>query len=206
MTMARNLTLTASMGLAAILGSCSDPVPPAAQGAASIDLGPPSIDAAGLGAKCSNQHWINVPYNANTKGYVTSASSAPSRAIDGENGATVACSVKQSGASYAVNGSLFSSANNGMVEISFQITPGQDATGVLTVSDADTVSSYTLDSARVGSSKCTVSVTPAAGEGLGIAPGRVWAKVWCTDLAIYGSPGSICSVPNSYVVLENCDK
>ena len=175
---------------------------PPAQGSASIRLDPPSAP----GALCGFQHWINVPYDPTRTGPTTTASSSLGKAIDGMNGETVRCSVKQNGAYFDVTGGLSSSGNSATVQISVAIATGQaDAPGAISVGDYQTQATFTLDSNRA-TSKCTFSVNPAAGESLGIAPGRIWAKVTCTDLAVPTQLGTACNVPSSYVVLENCDR
>jgi hypothetical protein len=200
MRTARYLSLTAAIGLSALLGSCSSPVPPASQGSVSVALVSPSS----VGNQCPNQHTINVPYDAMKSGATTTASSRPSPAIDGEGGQTIACKVQASGAGFAVSGTLYSPGNGATVEISVVIGAGQEnVAGAVTVTDG--ANRMQIDD-RYPPSTCTFSVKPGAGENLNIAAGRVWGKVTCTNLGLRSSVSEACNLGNSYFILENCDQ
>jgi hypothetical protein len=170
----------------------------AAQGSASLSLGSPSS----VGDTCPNSHTINIPYDASKLGPTTTASSKPAPAIDGVNGATVTCNVKQNGANFEVSGTLDSPSNGATVEISVVIAAGQEnVAGAVTVTDG--ANRMEIDN-RYTPSACVFSVKAGTGENLAIAPGRVWGKVTCTNLGQASGIGSACNLSSGFFSLESC--
>jgi hypothetical protein len=200
MRTARYLSLTAAIGLSAILGSCSSPVPPASQGSASVMLG----KSSSASATCPSGGTINIPYDASKSGPTTTGSGRPAPAIDGEGGQTVACKVKPNGSLYEVTGTLYSPGNGATVELAVVIAAGgENVPGAVTVTDGPN----RLEIDKVNAlSTCEFTVKAGAGESLSIAPGRVWGKVTCANLGILNSPSDVCNLSNGFFILENCDQ
>jgi hypothetical protein len=191
------------VGFALVLGACSDPIPPAAQGAASIHFGKTATDLCNPGI-----HVANAPYLRQGGQVVTGTASPAYKLVDGQDGGQVTCRVAPSGGGYSVSGSLASPAQNAagmtlqstIIDISIpSIAENQSgAKGSLTVNDDKTQSTY-----QSGQDGCVFSVS---GQQLGIAPGRIWASVTCAHLSdpLNGS-GATCSA-DGYFVLENCSQ
>jgi len=194
-----------ALGLVGLVGGCSDPVPPAAQGAISLHLATP---ASGL--ICSpGPHWANVPDDP-LKPPQTSGDSGGKRAVDGEGGMSVACTVRQEGDTYTVTAALKSPAHDLMgrsvdvtsINLSVKIKEDQeDAIGRVLLFDDRTQVSY-------GSSDCTFSVKPTGGASqLAIHPGRAWGQITCrnlTDPSNVSTPS--CDVDRAFFVIENCQQ
>lgn len=205
MTMARKFPCLGALGLVGLVAGCSDPVPPAAQGAISLHLATPNS-----GLICSpGPHWANVPDDPK-KPPQTSGDVGGKRAVDGEGGMAVQCKVQQSGDTYTVTATLESPASdltgrtvdNTSINLSVKIKEGQDdAKGSVRVFDDKTQAVY-------GSTDCTYSVSPNDGASqLAIHPGRAWGQVTCrnlTDPSNASTPS--CDVDRAFFVIENCQQ
>jgi hypothetical protein len=207
MRMARKSYCLSTVGFAFLFAGCSDPIPPAGQGAASIHFNKTNEDLCNPGI-----HWANAPYLAQGGEVVTATTSPASKLIDGQDGAQVSCRVAPSGGGFSVSGSLTGPATSqqGMslqstfIDISIPaIAENQaGAKGTLSVTDDKTLQPY-----GSGPDGCTFSVSPAAGEQLAIAAGRIWVKVSCDHMSEPGNAsGATCNVDRGYVVLENCSQ
>jgi len=187
-------------------GTTTGPMLPAAQGAASLHV---TVSTTAPAPFClPGAHWVNVP-SSTQGGQQTTASSKGALAVDGEAQMTVECSVKTSGSEFDVSATLKSPAtsqNGGLtnptiVLLTTTIAPDQsDAIGTLSVQDDPSVTTYT-------SRDCAFSVHPAAaGDQLGIAPGRIWASVKCPTLRDEQSSNTsdVCQIESGYFVLETC--
>ena len=206
MSMARKFSCTGALGLFGLVAACSDPVPPAGQGAASLYL---TTTSAVVGANCTpGVHWVNVPF-AKAGGQQTSATAKGAVAVDGEGEMGVTCSVRASGNSFEVSASLRSPAsdpqgmrvNPTLVSLRTTIADGQaGAPGSLSIQDAKTGTEY-------DSTECTFSVTHVgANDQLGVAPGRFWASVSCPSFKDPSNPDmkAVCQIAPGYIVVENC--
>jgi len=204
MMMARMLACAVTVGLLS-LASCGDAVHPASQAVVSLHV---AQLGSGSNLSCTpGPHWASVPYNP-LGGQQVSATSAGARALDGENGMTVKCTVAPAGDKFKVTANLVSPAVNAgntltPTTIVFSTTIGageEGAPGRLEQQNDDkTEASYRADA-------CSFSVKPGPGERLQIEPGRVWGSFTCTKLSDPGDPGSGCRVDQGYFVLENCDE
>src|SRR5262245_50264202 len=100
MKIARNFPCLGAIALLGISAGCSDPIPPAAQGAVSLYMGPAQ------GGTCSaGSHYVNAPYVARG-GQQTTGKLVPGKAVDGEGGSSVSCSVKPNGGKYSFSASI----------------------------------------------------------------------------------------------------
>jgi hypothetical protein len=200
MRMARISCWVPALGLLPLLvASCSDPVPPASQGAAIISLSSPGTGTA----VCNVQHPVIAPLPV-------AGSAAPSDttkgtiAIDGENGNLVTCAVVPVAGWYAVNAHIHADAPAGkFADITIEsltIGEGQSGvTGIVSVLDDRTQNPFQSPA----SSPCTFSVS---GGGLGVGPGKIWASVTCPGLLDRGSAnGDMCKA-TGYFIFENCSQ
>ena len=176
--------------LLAALG-CSDPVPRPPQGNATLSVQKPTTGTS------------NCPVPGKT--YVVGNPKGPTtvapgdRFIDGENGATIKCSVKGSGP-FNFSGTIkASSTENDKVTITISngVIGADKLTGTATVSVYTPQLAGTFASPEGG---CTVGVV-----GDNAKPGSLWATVSCPVIN-YPSTGQVCSIgPITTFVLENCD-
>jgi hypothetical protein len=212
MRMAWKLSCTCALGLFGLVTACSDPVAPAAQGALSFDL-----TTVGTSSCTPGSHWINVPFSP-TRAQQTTASSKGTLGVDGQNQVAISCSVKDNGGGvFGVSASLTSPAvdptgkslNPTIVTLSTTIPSDQSAPGTVTVQDdkSSTTYSSTDDLGQAGAT-CVFSVHPLQPmiDGLGIAPGRLWASVTCPKFRDPQSSNLLeaCQIAPGFVVLENC--
>ena len=205
MRLARIFHCVAALGLLPLLSSCSDPVPPASQGAMSIHFNNPQ--GAGPNApKCPpGPHWTNAPVSANPAQQTTEFARG-TEALDGEGGNTVTCKVAPAGGRFAVSGEVSSSGTSSRgdltADITVDVTIGageSDVVGSLAISDDKTAQ------ARYQSNACKFSVAPTNGSGLGVAPGRVWGSVTCDLISDpRNAGGEACIVDKGFFVFENC--
>jgi hypothetical protein len=195
-----------ALGLFGLVSACSDPVPPAAQGSASLYL---TTNPSSASAVCTpGVHWVNVPF-AKGSGQQTYSNSRPPPAVDGQDQMGVTCTVKANGNSFEVKGSLRSPATDpqGMpvnatsITVQTTITADGPASGSVAIQDNRTGTQYS-------SSACTFSAHPAVAgvDKLEVAPGRIWASVSCPKISEVNSPdpNALCQISPGFVVLENC--
>jgi hypothetical protein len=175
---------------------CSDPVPLPAQGSVTLQLG--GADPVVPATNCP------VPDNVYPVGNPAPTSDAFGKpVVDGENGASVSCSVHGSGP-YTFSGSLNASAsdaNKDPITITFSsgVVNSDKLTGTVTVG----VSTPQLgDTFGSGSTPCTVTVINGQVKG-----GSIWANFSCPSLT--SPPSGLCSsgvAPSvSTLLFENCD-
>jgi hypothetical protein len=178
---------------------------PRGQGAASIHFNTSPMDLCHPGA-----HWANAPFVAAGGQLVSGIDQPRTKLLDGEDGGVVQCRVTQDGTGYDVEGTLSAPAKDAMgqtvlstvIDLGTSITEDQsDASGRLDVVDDKTQAHY-------GATDCTFSVKPsAAGEQLGIAPGRIWGHVSCLHLSDpFDATGATCQADQGYFILENCEQ
>jgi len=207
--MARKFTCTCALGLFGLVAACSDPAPPAGQGAASLYL---NTTNAVVGSFCpASVHWVNVPF-AKAGGQQTSATAKGALAVDGEAEMGVTCSVRANGSAFDVAADLRSPAfdttttpptpvNPTIIAIQTNIADDQaGAQGTVSVKDAKSGTEY-------GSSACTFTVKHVnPSDALGVAPGRFWASVACPSVrdSLNQDPMAVCQIGPGFVVLENC--
>jgi hypothetical protein len=212
--MARNVAGVVVLGSFFLLAGCGDPVPPAVQAGISIHLQEyDSNDPVHGMERCPpSRHWVNVPYDRDrppTSQKQLTDGNASARAVNNQDGNTVSCSVKASGSGFTVkgDGTAYAESDGTKFKPSIvhlripSISEGSNsATGTITVQDDASLNPYT-------SEQCVFSVQPdSTSPSLGVAAGKIWAKVRCEQLGDPSSPGSACLVDTGYFVLENCSQ
>jgi hypothetical protein len=203
MRMARISYCVPALGLLTLVAACSDPVPPASQGAVAVTFANQALPPAG--ARCPVPHSSSAPI-LTTGNVRTTATVKGSLAIDGENGSLVSCTVAPGGAGYSVSATIHADVNDSQghrwadFTISIpSISDGQsDASGTLTAMDNITdLIAYSSPS----TDPCKFSVT---GSSLGIGPGKIWGGFTCpTLLDSANAGGDACKVTGNFV-FENC--
>jgi hypothetical protein len=194
-----------ALGLFGLVAACSDPVPPAAQGSASLYLTTNPMP----GVNCTpGVHWVNVPF-VKGSGQQTYANLRPAPAIDGQDQMAVSCSVKANGNAFDVSGSLKSPAIDNMgnpinptvITIRTTITADQAAPGAVSILDDRTSTPYSSEA-------CMFSAHPVQPgiDKLEVAPGRFWGSITCPKFRDPASPdmNALCQITPGFVVLENC--
>ncbi len=180
---------------------CSDPVPPPAQGAATLFVHPPSPSV--------NQTTCPVPGTTyqvgapDLKQCPNSPTGAPTAScpggsiISGENGSTISCSVKGSGGSFNFSGSLIAVTAQGQkVDLEFSSgvvtadgTPGPVSISILTPELQGT--------GGLSTAACTASVLQTQVKG-----GSIWASFNCPQIGA-SEKQYLCGA-DGVIVFENC--
>ncbi len=191
-----SLAFVATIVSSALLPSCSDPVPPPAQGTAwySLSRGAGQDQCLIAGGVAGNLPTVTG------KAQAVTTTDAPARVVNGDNG-SVSCRVSPSGSAFSVLGTIqVSSPHTELLHVNGTFAPGQsDAKGSVTIADANIPSG-----ASFASTNCVFSVKPANSiEGLDIAAGRVWGSFTCSDIA--DDSKHVCSAQGIFV-FENCDQ
>lgn len=190
-------------------GVIDGPVAPAAQGAASIHVGPP-ISA---GNSCpAVPHWTNAPFLATsaTTQQVTFDQKGPDpggdgpESVDGVDGARVTCSVKPNGTKFDVAATIVAPVPGkqpNVITVHATLGPNDNAaSGTMSVSDDQTLSVFSSNS-------CNFTTRPTTGGVSGVSAGKVWASVTCTNAVDINNavPNSACDfAPPGVFVFENC--
>jgi hypothetical protein len=176
--------------LLAALG-CSDPVPRPPQGNLSLSIQKPT----------TGSQTCPVPGKTYVLGNPDGPNSAMpgDRLIDGENGATIKCSVK-GGGPFNFSGTLkgtSSESDKVTMTISSGVINADKLTGTATVGVYTPQLAGTFTSPDGG---CTVGVV-----GNQVKAGSLWATISCPTIS-YPSTAQSCSVGTTTTfVLENCD-
>jgi len=120
------------------------------------------------------------------------------RLVDGEQGATISCSVRGDG-SYTFSGAIRGTTGQGdLVDVKMTDGSVTGETGSVTLSVVTPQLASRFTSTAGG---CAVTVI-----GQNIKPGSVWASVACPTITDPSTPDVTCSVGSvSTFVFENCD-
>jgi len=182
--------VTAVVALAAL--SCSDPVPPAAQGAFIVTL---TSGVAGRQCSSGPAYTYDVPsVHGTTPTEELSKDRYLHWTVDGESGSQVSCTVRGS-SSFAFSGRISQSPR--VLEIT---------DGVLTNNMTGTARITTIDSAKLSTTltspaaDCTITVANTH-NGPPVKAGSLWATFTCPS--VIHEPGDGCSAKGTFV-LENC--
>jgi hypothetical protein len=176
--------------LLAALG-CSDPVPRPPQGNLTLSVQKP-VSGALTCPVPGKTYVVGNPDGPNS-------SMAGDRLIDGENGATIKCSVKGSGPFNFSATIKARSSESDMVTLTITngVINADKLTGTASVGVYTPQLAGTFTSTEGG---CTAGVV--AGN---VKPGSLWATISC-PIINYPSTGQACSVGTTTTfVLENCD-
>jgi hypothetical protein len=213
-TRARNVSCAFALSLLGLVASCSDPVPPAAQGSASLYVNTVANPTAA--AHCpAGVHWVDVPDATGQQNFPNAKAPV---AVDGQNQMSVKCTVKDNGGSFSVSGTMAAPATNPMTKMpastniafSTTISADQTAPGSMSLQDWSMASPFTStdDNGRAAPT-CMFSVHPLnSNDQLAIAAGRVWMSVTCPKFRDPQSPdlNEVCSISSGIIVLENCQQ
>ncbi|MDC0747678.1 hypothetical protein [Polyangium mundeleinium] len=167
----------------ALLGGCSDPVPPTPQGAFNVQF-------SKTGATCP------IASHKSEIGTI-SASTKTAVVIDGVEGATVTCSVSGAGP-FSVSAQLrlgSDGINLSIPAINVGATEASPATGSLAFFSDRTAGD------AFSSSKCNFYFKEGTGEG--IASGKIWVSFVCPEVV---ESTNTCGIAESHLILENCDQ
>jgi hypothetical protein len=176
---------------------------PAAQASVSLHLTDIEIGAA----MCvPGRQWVNAPSTpTQLQSQQTSSNEIGPRAVDGADGNSVACAVRNSGGgTFTFSGDTTTRRTDGTTALhptvlhfeANAIAPsGPPATGVVTLMNENTDGNFVGDA-------CSFSVTSSG--SLGIDTGKIWASVTCELLADPTSSGDGCRLDVGFLVFENC--
>jgi hypothetical protein len=157
-----------------------------------------------------------VPFHPNG-GQQTTSSMKGLIAVDGAEGMSVTCTVRETNGAFQVSASLRSPAADRVtgapltptiVTLMTTIAAGQTASGTVTLQDYQTTTAYSsVNEMGLPGATCEFSVAPLqANDQLGVAPGRLWASVECPRFRDPQSSNAneVCSIGAGNLVLENC--
>ena len=184
--------VTAIVALGAL--SCSDPVPPAAQGAFIVNL---KSGVSGRACPSGASFTYDVPsVLASTPTEILTSSTYLHWTVDGESDSKVSCTVKGS-SSFTFAGRIASGVET--LEISDGVLTN-NMTGTARVSVANGMKlSNALTSAAAD---CTITVVNNS-KGVQVKPGSIWAQFSCPS--VIHEPGDGCAASGTFV-LENCSQ
>jgi hypothetical protein len=179
--------------LLAALG-CSDPVPPPAQGAVTLEIGQPTVHVDQMSCPVTNSYLVAAT-DSKTKMIAAPTSSDPGDSIiSGESGSSISCSVTGGGGTFNFSGSFLGYTPQGdKVSLSF-------SNGTVTnfMGTAD-VNVYTPQlSQNFSGTGCTITVENGQVKG-----GSIWAAFACAQIS--SPPSGLCGIAaSSAFVFENC--
>ena len=190
--------VTAMVALGAL--SCSDPVPPPAQGAFWTTVQSESPPLAGKSCPVTTLTYdvptvdpmLIPPETLDQDTYLH-------KLIDGQDGSTVRCAVT-GGSTFTFSGRI--SLGGRALDIS-DGTLGADSKGTarITVTKSDQPGfSHSLSST---SANCVVNAAKAADNNFQVRKGSMWASFNCSD--VEAAPADACKA-SGFFVLENCDQ
>jgi hypothetical protein len=178
-------------------GCTADAAPPAPQGSASLHL------VAADGAACApGPRWMNVPIGDIALPTVT-GSMRGERAVDGQNGAAVTCTVILIGGGYAMSADLEVARGDRFIHLttSALVNPKTSAPQPIEIHVEDEA----VNPLRQGD--CSL-VPGVDGEdwSVAMAPGRFWGKIVCPGLLFAASDAgaSGCAIDEGYLELAHC--
>lgn len=175
---------------------CSDPVPPAAQGAFIVSIN--SVSPSNGKACPAPFTTFDVPevYNTSNRVEALNTNTYLHWTIDGESDSNVSCSVKGS-SSFTFGGRIASGVS--LIEIS-DGTLANNMTGTARINIAN--GSKLSTSLTSPAADCKITVVTNS-RGTQVRPGSIWASFECPSLE--HQPGDACSAKGVFV-LENCSQ
>jgi hypothetical protein len=178
--------------LLAALG-CSDPVPPPAQGAVTLEIGQPTVPVNQMFCPVVKTYQVAATDSKTKMLAAPSAADPGESVISGESGSSISCSVTGGGSTFNFSGSFLGFTPQGdKVSLSF-------SNGTVTnfVGTAD-ISVYTPDlSANFSGTGCNITV-----ENKQVKGGSIWAAFECDQIS--APPSNLCGINSSAFVFENC--
>ena len=185
-----------TLPLLAVLG-CSDPVPPPAQGAVTLDIGQPVTHVDGKTCPVIHTYQVGA-VDSKTKMIAPPSMYTPGQSlISGENGSSISCSVTGGGGNFKFSGTLHAITPEGdQISVAFANgVVGPDFTGTADVQ----VYTPQLSANFSSTASCAITVQNKQVKG-----GSIWATFACPSLAT--PPSGLCGIeqPASAFVFENC--
>ena len=211
MNLSSRWCVTAVVALGAI--ACSDPVPPAAQGAIWVRIQSASPTPTGKSCPSGASTTFDVPHvdpnMKNDKGEIVDEVLDENTylhwIIDGQSSSSVSCSVSGGSGGYSFSGRLKGPTTSstgktgiGSIEISSGTLDGTSKKGTATMTIAD--SADLSQSMASPSAACTVEAVPGDKT---LQPGSMWASFTCSS--IESPPADYCTA-HGILVLENCSQ
>jgi hypothetical protein len=188
--------------------SCGDPASAPAQGAASLQWAPSTLNAKT--PQCvPGPHWSNAPATSSGQPQTSATNTSGGFVVNGEHGALVTCRVIMQGEGYVVSGEIQSMSPNGTfwTDVGFSVTidSANDAQGSLYITDQQSQVAFSSDTAIVPPKPgCTFSAYEA-GSQLGVAPGRAWLSVQCPHINDNRNRAAQeCEIESGFLVVQNC--
>src|SRR5439155_23908092 len=124
------------------------------------------------------------------------------------------CRVAPQGEQYVVSGELLATGTdaNGsamMTQVAVRVVIGREqagAQGTLYVADQKSTMAFSSDTTIIPPKPgCLFSVSPADDSQLGVAPGRMWARVECAHIQDNRNRAKQeCQISEGYIVLQDC--
>jgi hypothetical protein len=169
--------------------ACSDPVPRAAQGAFIVSISGVSLPPMDKRCPVGAAFTYDVPAVRNTKPLEQlDDNTYLHKTIDGEDGATVSCSVKSAAGGFSFSGKI---VNGGQALQISDGTLGADGTGTARVF----VKSVELSAPLISpSANCVVTTSD-------VKAGSMWAHFSCPS--VESQPADYCKAEGTFV-LEHC--
>jgi hypothetical protein len=199
MNLSSRWCVTAVVALGAL--ACSDPVPPASQGAFIASVR--SVSPAPVGKMCPSGAALtfDVPNINDTKpAEVLDGDTYLHKIIDGEDTSTVNCSVKGK-STFTFGGRI--ALGPRAIEIS-NGTMGANMKGTarITLTDSGMPGfSHALSAPSVTS--CTIDASAMTASGFQVKAGSMWASFSCSS--VEAQPSDYCKA-DGFFVLENCSQ
>lgn len=192
------------VGLGALGASaCSDPVPPAADGAFTATVHSQSPPQEGKACPLTSSTF-DVPTVDKTKipPETLDQDTFIHKAIDGKDGAKVSCSVKKGGAGFTFDGTI-QVGSKALVLRNGTIGADNKGTAQVVLQNADAMNGFS-GALTSPTANCTVEPVPLAGTNdLQLKAGSMWAHFACAS--IEQVPSFACGA-SGYFVLENCSQ
>jgi hypothetical protein len=186
--------VTAVFALGAL--GCSDPVAPPAQGAILARVRVPSPPIAEKQCRVGGAFSFDVPDIASTKPVeALDQDTYLHRVVDGENGASVSCSVSGS-STFTFSGEVRSGAK-GIRFASGTLGADLKGTAVITIIDSTRLSTPLASPGAT----CVIDAAAAANNRFQVKGGSIWASYSCPT--VEAPPTDACAADGIFV-LENC--
>ncbi len=188
--------VTAVFALGAL--SCSDPVPPPAQGAFLTTIRAPSPAPAGKSCPTSVSFTYDVPSILITKPLeALDQDTYLHKTIDGEGNASVSCKVS-GGSSFTFSGRVVLGGKALSIS-SGTLGPDKKGTAQVTLTNTASLSGSLASPAP----NCVVNAAADGSNRFQVKPGSMWASFNCPS--VEASPNEYCTASGVFV-LENCDQ
>jgi hypothetical protein len=184
--------------LLAALG-CSDPVPPPAQGAVTLDVGAPVDHVDQMQCPVPGKVYQIAAVDSKNNVLAPTSMTPGQSVISGEGGSSISCSVTGGGGNYKFSGTLSAVTRQGD-KVSIQFSNGVVGSNYTGTAD---VSVFTTDLLQNFSSTNTTMNCAITVQNQQVKGGSIWATFSCPQIAF--PPSGLCAIDaSSAIVFENC--